>query len=147
VDYNKSKELTFKQLYGGVFENYKHLEFFQKIEKYVRENWSLFENEGNITCPVSNFVYTKEGLGDMNPQKLFNYVLQNLETSMNVRILWDIVKILRGKKTKLVLYTYDSFLLDLEENEIEVLDEIRTVFKNYKLNIKEKTGYDYSFGE
>jgi hypothetical protein len=54
---------------------------------------------------------------------------------------------LRGKKTKLVLYTYDSFLLDLEENEIEVLDEIRTVFKNYKLNIKEKTGYDYSFGE
>jgi len=147
VDYQKSKELTFKQLYGGVFENYKHLEFFQKIEKYVRENWSLFEDEGHITCPVSNFVYTKEGLGDMNPQKLFNYVLQNLETSMNVRILWDIVKILRGKKTKLVLYTYDSFLLDLEENEIEVLDEIRTVFKNYKLNIKEKTGYDYSFGE
>jgi hypothetical protein len=66
---------------------------------------------------------------------------------MNVRILWDIVKILRGKKTKLVLYTYDSFLLDLEEDEIEVLEEIRTVFKNYKLNIKEKTGYDYSFGE
>jgi hypothetical protein len=57
------------------------------------------------------------------------------------------VKILRGKKTKLVLYTYDSFLLDLEEDEIEVLEEIRTVFKNYKLNIKEKTGYDYSFGE
>ena len=147
VDYNKSKELTFKQLYGGVFENYKHLEFFQKVEKYVQENWKLFENEGYITCPVSNFVYTKETLGDMNPQKLFNYVLQNLETSMNVRILWDMIKILRGKKTKLVLYTYDSFLLDLEEGEIEVLDEIRTVFKNYKLNIKEKTGYDYSFGE
>ena len=147
VDYNKSKELTFKQLYGGVFENYKHLEFFQKVEKYVQENWKLFENEGYITCPVSNFVYTKETLGDMNPQKLFNYVLQNLETSMNVRILWDMIKILRGKKTKLVLYTYDSFLLDIEEDEIEVLEEIRTVFKNYKLNIKEKTGYDYSFAE
>jgi len=147
VDYQKSKELTFKQLYGGVFENYKHLEFFQKVEKYVKENWNLFENEGKITCPVSNFVYTKEGLGDMNPQKLFNYVLQNLETSMNVRILWDIIKLLRGKKTKLVLYTYDSFLLDLEEDEIEVLEEIRTVFKNYKFNIKEKTGYDYSFAE
>ena len=35
VDYKKSKELTFKQLYGGVFDNYKGLEFFQKIEKYV----------------------------------------------------------------------------------------------------------------
>ena len=48
----------------------------------------------------------------MNPQKLFNYILQNLETSTNVLILWDILCILRGYKTKLVLYTYDSFLLD-----------------------------------
>jgi hypothetical protein len=32
---------------------------------------------------------------------------------MNVRILWEIFKILRGANTKLVLYTYDSFLFDL----------------------------------
>ena len=30
VDYQKSKELTFKQLYGGVFEQFKDLEFFSK---------------------------------------------------------------------------------------------------------------------
>ena len=36
-------------------------------------------------------------------------LLQNLETSTNVCILWDILKLLRGKKTKLVLYTYDAF--------------------------------------
>ena len=53
----------------------------------------------------------------MNPQKLFNYVLQNLETSTNVLILWDIFCLLKGKKTKLVLYTYDSFLLDVAEDE------------------------------
>jgi hypothetical protein len=89
VDYNKAKELTFKQLYGGVFEKYKKLEFFQGIEKYVGELWEKFEREGQITCPVSDFVYKKENLGEMNPQKLFNYLLQCLETSMNVRILWD----------------------------------------------------------
>jgi hypothetical protein len=147
VDYKKAKELTFKQLYGGVFKNYKHLEFFRKIEKYVGENWGKFQSDGFIECPVSGYVYKKENLDNMNPQKLFNYVLQNLETSMNVLVLWDIFRILRGYKTKLVLYTYDSFLFDWDEGEIELLEKIRDIFKKYKLNIKEIEGYDYNFGE
>ena len=53
VDYKKSKELTFKQLYGGVFKQYKHLEFFQKVEKYVKELWEEFEKKGYIKCPFS----------------------------------------------------------------------------------------------
>ena len=79
----------------------------------------------------------------MNPQKLFNYLLQNLETSLNVLILWDILKILQGKNTKLVLYVFDSFLLDVDEKELDVVEEIRGIFKKYKLNIKEKKGTDY----
>ena len=147
VDYKKSKELTFKQLYGGVFENYRHLEFFQGIEKYVGETWRKFESDGFVECGVSGYRYEKENLQNMNPQKLFNYLLQNLETSMNVRILWDMCVILRKCKTKLVLYTYDSFLFDLDDSEEGVLEEIREVFKKYKLNIKEIEGYDYNFTE
>ncbi len=147
VDYKKSKELTFKQLYGGVFESYKKLEFFQGIEKYVGDNWKKFQSDGFIECPVSGYRYEKEKLQNMNPQKLFNYVLQNLETSMNVRILWDMFCILKNCKTKLVLYTYDSFLFDLDDSEKNILEEIRNVFKKYKLNIKEIEGYDYNFSE
>ena len=145
VDYKKSKELTFKQLYGGVFDNYKDIEFFKRIDIYVKELWEEFESEGFITCPISNYVFDKKNLENMNPQKLFNYLLQNLETSTNVCILWDILKILRGKNTKLILYVYDSFLLDVDESEVNVVDEVKTVFKKYKLNIKEKQGYDYDF--
>jgi len=147
VDYKKSKELTFKQLYGGVFKNYKHLEFFQKIEKYVGELWSKFQSDGFVECKVSGYRYEKENLDNMNPQKLFNYILQNLETSTNVLILWDILCILRGYKTKLVLYTYDSFLLDVDNDEEDVLWKIREVFIKYQLNIKEIEGYDYNFTE
>ena len=147
VDYKKSKELTFKQLYGGVFDNYKGLEFFQKIEKYVLSLWSKFESDGFVECEVSGYRYEKEKLDNMNPQKLFNYILQNLETSMNVRILWDMFCILRKCKTKLVLYTYDSFLFDLDDSEENILEEIRNVFIKYKLNIKEIEGYDYNFSE
>ena len=65
---------------------------------------------------------------------------------MNVRILWDILKLLRGKKTKLILYTYDSFLFDFSEEELKtVIEDIQQVFKKYKLNIKIKQGYDYDF--
>ena len=145
VDYKKAKELTFKQLYGGVFKEYKELEFFKKIEEYVSGMWHLFDVQGYIECPVSRFVYTKEGLDNMNPQKLFNYLLQNMETSTNTLILWDIFCILRGNKTQIVLYTYDSILIDYKEGEEEVLGNIRKVFEKYKLNIKEIEGYDYSF--
>jgi hypothetical protein len=81
----------------------------------------------------------------MNPQKLFNYLLQNLETSTNVRILWDIIKLLKRTKTKLVLYTYDAFLFDYDETEEGVLNQIKNVFKEHKLNIKISNGYNYDF--
>ena len=145
VSYAKSKELTFKQLYGGVFNEYRHLEYFNKISIYVRKLWAMYQSDGFVKCPISNFIYSKEHLEDMNPQKLFNYLLQNLETSSNVCILWDVLTLLRGKKTKLVLYTYDSFLFDWDKNEVEVMNDIKKVFSKYKFNIKSKQGYDYDF--
>ena len=79
----------------------------------------------------------------MNPQKLLNYVLQNIETSQNVLIMWDIFKILKGKNTKLVLYVFDSFLFDVDENEKEILKEIAKIFENKQLQIKIKKGTNY----
>tara|TARA_R110002020_G_scaffold136857_3_gene305499 strand:- start:10420 stop:11682 length:1263 start_codon:yes stop_codon:yes gene_type:complete len=146
VDYKKSKELTFKQLYGGVFKQYRHLEFFQKIEKYVSELWDKFETDGYIECPISNHRFKKDKLDNMNPQKLFNYLLQNLETANNVRILWRIIKLLRKKNTKLVLYTYDSFLFDLDKTEEDIINNgILKIFKEYNLQVKINYGTNYDF--
>ena len=144
VSRDKAKELTFKQLYGGVFAQYKELEFFKQINDWIQGSWENFEN-GGIKCPISEFEYLKENLGDMNPQKLFNYVLQNFETSLNVCILWEMLQLLRGANTKLVLYTYDSFLLDLDESEEELLIGIENIFKKFKLNIKTNEGDTYDF--
>jgi hypothetical protein len=147
VDYAKAKELTFKQLYGGVFESYKNLDFFKKIQSYTDKKWQQFENTGFIEVPISNYRIEKNNVGEMNPQKLFNYLLQGYETSQNILVLWDMMRILMGKNTKLVLYTYDSFTLDIDNKEIEVIEEIKNIFKKYKLNTKSKTGYDYDFGK
>ena len=147
VDYKKAKELTFKQLYGGVFKQYQHLDFFQKIQVYVDKIWNQFQNEGFIECPISKYRFERDKLDNMNPQKLFNYLLQNLETATNVCILWKIIKLLKGKKTKLILYTYDAFLLDVHKGEKEVLQEILKVFNEHKLKVKIKHGDSYDFTE
>ncbi len=147
VDYAKAKELTFKQLYGGVFEQYKNLEFFKRVNSLVEKNWKQFNEKGYIEVPISNYRIEKNSVGEMNPQKLFNYLLQGYETAQNILILWEMVRIFTNKNTKLVLYTYDSFLLDVDETETDVLEEVKQIFKKYKLNTKSKTGYDYDFGK
>ena len=144
TSYKEAKELTFKQLYGGVFKEYAHLEFFQKVSKFIDSNWNEFNSSGQIVVPGSGYIFKKSELDNMNPQKLFNYVLQNLETSTNVCILMEIHKLLRGKNTKLVLYTYDSFLFDYDASE-DLINEIENIFKNKGLQIKVKNGSSYDF--
>jgi len=145
VDYQKAKELTFKQLYGGVFEQYKDLEFFKKVQVYTDELWEAYQKNGWIESPISGYQFREDNLEDMKPQKLLNYVLQNLETATNVCILWDIFKLLRNRKTKLILYTYDSFLFDFSKDERDLFDNITDIFKKYKLQTKIKHGYTYNF--
>ena len=144
VDYKKAKELTFKQLYGGVFDNYKDLPFFKKTSVYIEDNWKKFNEVGYVEVPTSGYRFYKSKLEDMNPQKLFNYVLQNLETATNVCILIELHKLLRGKNTKLVLYTYDSFLFDLDKSE-DLIIKIEKVFKKYQVNVKNSYGENYNF--
>ena len=144
VDYAKAKEITFKQLYGGIWKEYETLDFFRQVKAYTDDLWKTFNTNGYIKCPISDYKFVKNDLENMNPQKLLNYVLQNLETANNVLILYEIFKILRGKNTKLVLYVYDSFLFDVDENEPEVILKVLGIFNKYKLQTKIKKGKNYN---
>ena len=59
--------------------------------------------------------------------------------------LWNILSILKPHNTKVILYTYDSILIDLDESEEGVLEKINEVFKEYGLLTKMKEGYNYGF--
>jgi hypothetical protein len=145
LDRKDAKILTLQQLYGGILPKYQELEFFKKVKTYVENLWDNFQHNGFIECPISGFKFYRDKLENMNPQKLLNYLIQNLETAYNVNILWEVFKILKNKKTKLVLYTYDSFLFDWSDDEREVLTDIQKVFEKYKLNIKVAHGTSYDF--
>jgi len=134
VDYKKAKELTFKQLYGGVFDEYKELEFFKRVEKYIDD----ISSKEEFVCK-SGYVFKT----DMKKQKLFNYILQNTETYWNVIILERIIKLLRNSKTRIIHYTYDSFLLDVDKSERDVVKSVIDVFGDYGFNVKVEAGGNY----
>ena len=135
VDYKKAKELTFKQLYGGVFKEYKELEFFKRVEKYIDD----INRKEEVVCK-SGYVFKT----DMKKQKLFNYILQNTETYYNVLILEKIIKLLKHSKTRIIHYTYDSFLLDVDKSEKDLIKSILDVFKEYNFNVKVEAGSNYN---
>ena len=141
IEINEAKILMFKQLYGGVYKEYQHIEYFQLIQKHIDKLWNNFKTNKYSECPISGHKFV-DNIKDLNPQKLFNYTLQNLETSTNVLILWDILKILKSKKTEIVLYTYDSILLDYDEED-GILEQIQQVFTKYNLRIKTTKGHNY----
>ena len=103
-------------MYGKIPDKYKHIPLFSKIGKFIDELWKLYNLEGFIEDPVSGRKLTKK-LKDMHPQKLMNYLMQSLETSRNITILYKVLKYLQNKETKVSLYTYDSILFDFSKQD------------------------------
>lgn len=141
-DYSNSKKITFQQLYGGIDAHNLEIPFFQKTEQYIQKMYKDFIVNGFISTPFGKRIpFTK--IDNHNAQKVFNYYLQALETEQNVLLLTQLHKILEGKNTKLVLYTYDSFLFDVDSNENSILNEIQQILHRISPTTVEK---NYSYG-
>ena len=80
----------------------------------------------------------------MNPQKLFNYLIQNYETVNNIMLLEKIFKVLEGRRSKIVLYTYDAILLDLSKEDKDAIRNIVNIFKEEGLRITMNVGNNYN---
>ena len=94
--------------------------------------WATFEKDGVVYNPISNKPFTKE-LKEMHPAKLMNYMMQSLETARNILILKDVLRYLKDKKTKIVLYTYDAILFDFyKEDGKETLEEVQRIMESGK---------------
>jgi len=138
VPQQEAKELTFKQLYGGVWSEYQDKPFFKQVAMYVDELWDTLQYGGTVI--TENKIFIRDQLEDINPQKLFNYVVQSKETSNNVKLLELVLDYLKDKKTKIVLYTYDAFLFDYNKEDKNLIQQIVNTIK-YPVNIKQGKTY------
>jgi hypothetical protein len=85
------------------------------------------------------------GKGKNLPEhKLFNYLLQSYETEYNSVIIKRILNYLHNKGTKLILYTYDSFLFNLNKHDgPEVIKKIKSIIFDSGLTGSIKIGKHY----
>lgn len=145
VSREEGKKITFKQLYGGISEEYKDVEFFQLVQKYILKTWKEFNESGSITLPISGHCFKKDKLKDMNPQKLINYIIQSTETTINTLVLWEILLKIKKFESKIILYVYDSILVDAKNKEIkDIINIVEQEYEKLGFYINVKIGNNYN---
>ena len=126
-EYQEAKRINFKILYGGIPKEFKNIEFFRLIGEFIGKLWHEWKSKSYVTTYLYKRRMTKERLGEMNPQKLFNYYIQAYETEHNIRVIKRFKEVLDDKQTKVVLCTYDSFLFDFNISDgLETLQKIKS---------------------
>ena len=143
VSYGESKGITFRQLYGGVQSEYLHIPLFKKVSHKIDLMWMEFNRRGYVETPMGRKLM-KSNLTDMNANKLFNYMLQATETELNMLVLSKVMDYLKDKQSKMVLYTYDSYLLDIHSDEISVINDLKILIEGNGFPAKIEVGVRYS---
>lgn len=128
TDITNAKQLTFKQLYGGVDEKYSHIKYLANLKTYINNQWNEFQKNNYIITPFFKRKITAEHIKEPSPTKVFNYILQAVEGEIAIPRIQLVLEYLKTKKTKAVLYTYDAVLYDFhKDDKFEALNEIRRI--------------------
>lgn len=114
------KEIMFQNLYGGIRDEYAWFPFFAKLNEWLEEQWDEFQKTNRLKLPWGTNIYRVK-IENPNKNKILSYLIQAYETYYNTLTLERVLKLLDGKKTKIVLYTYDSILLDVAKEDIKTL--------------------------
>ena len=138
-DYGESKGRTFRILYGGVSDEDRNIPFFDKVDKFIRKMQEEAVKNGYLQTPKGRKI-PLEWIEKPNSQKFFNYILQATETEFNIEVLSKL------KKLQLplpILYTYDSFLFEFDDSEVEEIKLVKSVLESYGFPVKADWGNDY----
>ena len=145
AEYSEAKSISFKQLYGGIGPEYLVIPFFAKIHEYTQLIWNQYREQGYIETPMFGRKLFKSFFTEMNAAKLLNYMLQSFETERNMAVIHNILLRTKSFSSKLILYTYDSFLWDFDKRDgVELLRIVREELEQQgKYPTKIEIGPDY----
>ena len=143
--YEESKQISFKLLYGGIDrETREKVPFFDKVHNYINKKWNEINTHNCLYTDIYRRKLMYDNYQDLNRNKIFNYLIQAYETESNIKMINEIKHYLLGKKTKLVLYGYDSFLFDFsKEDGVSTLTEIKDILERNGHMVKAKAGSNY----
>lgn len=140
ADLKDAKAITFRQLYGGVQDDYKHIPFFSKTSEYIEALWNKFLVDRVVYTPI--FKRKIQFSSDLNKNKLFNYILQSVETERNIIILDKLSK-LNPNYSLPILYTYDSILFDVNSDDVNYISEVKSIMEKDGFPVGVEVGENY----
>ena len=140
ADLKDAKAITFRQLYGGVQDDYKHIPFFSKTSEYIETLWNKFLVDKVVYTPI--FKRKIQFSSDLNKNKLFNYILQSVETERNIIILDKLSK-LNPNYSLPILYTYDSILFDVNSDDVNYISEVKSIMEKDGFPVGVEVGENY----
>ena len=146
VDYDEAKGLSFQYLYGYIPDEIKkNNEYFNKVSDYINILWNGYKSKEFIVSDIYSKKIYRKNLTDMNANKLFNYTIQLMETENNMKALSKLISKIRNYKSKLVLYSYDSFLFDFNmEDGLDYLKKVKNILEqDGKYPVKVSWGLNY----
>ena len=143
--YEESKQKSFKLLYGGIDEKTrKTVPFFEKTYNFINKKWNEINTHNCIYTDIYRRKLIYDNYTDLNRNKLFNYLIQSTETERNIKRILEVQNYLLDKKTKLILYGYDSFLFDIDKSDgVNILKDIKNILEEKKYVTKVKLGNTY----
>jgi hypothetical protein len=139
-DTSKVKEITFQNLYGGIRPELQSKPFFKNIQAFTEDLWDTINYSGFIEMPSGKRFRLKD-IDNPNPQKILNYYIQNYETSQNVTQFHSLFNEFRPLKSRIILYTYDSVLIDVSREETPKIDDLIAKLQ-YPVRVKTGTNYN-----
>ena len=146
VSYEKAKILSFQYLYGFIPHDVVQMNpYFSRVYDYIEELWKEYNSKEFIVSDIYNRQLHKKNLSDMNANKLFNYTIQLMETENNMKALTKLIPEIKDYKSKLILYSYDSFLLDYNiEDGLDYLKKVKRILEqDGKYPVKVSWGLNY----
>ena len=119
--------------------------FFCKVEEYIKKLWNSYNSKEFILSDIYSKRIYRKNLDDMNANKLFNYTIQLMETENNMKVLSELIPNIQDYKSKLILYSYDSFLLDFNmEDGLDYIMKVKEILEQKgKYPVKVSWGLNY----
>lgn len=140
--YEEGKAVTFRLLYGGIDTEFRQIPYLDKVADYIDELWKTTVAVGYLQTRYRRIPL--DWIEDANPQKVFNYLLQALETEINMDVIQKILEYIGGTDVKLCLYVYDSFLFDYPINgDTAQAKRLKEIIESGRFPIKASWGENY----
>jgi len=141
-EYEESKKITFALLYGDQTDT--DIPFFQSVQQFTTAMWDSAQGSGTYQSPTGRII-ALDRIEDPSPSKLFNYLLQLREMEVGMQGIFNLIPLFQNKNSKVVLYTYDSILIDFDHADGAPLlkDIVRVLEQGGKYPVRIYTGCSY----